>query len=616
MHSSYLYKKYLYKYVKLKLVNHNKSNALYIQMNLKTRILIANRDYTSWNLVNHETNIEIKDIENITSKIDPVKHKLFTKDIINIETEPEIKINVVVSPIRNSEYIAGILLLENNKTFGRTYNKKRLLYKCIPDDKHLPAFLIPYDIKIGFNKVYQNKYVIFKYESWNDKHPHGLLLETLGDMDELCVFYEYQLYCKSLHISLTNFTKKTRDSFKNITQEQYIEKIFKNSNFNIEDERDTYVFTIDPQNSLDFDDGFSIKKIGEKWQITVYISHVYFWIETLELWNSFSKRVSTIYLPDQRRPMLPTILSDNLCSLQQDKLRFAFAMDIIVDNHGTICHECDIKYRNVLIRVKKNYIYEDSHDIAKYDNVLNDIQYQLLFEISQKMDKNVKNSHDVVSHWMITMNHLCGKWFEKNRLGIFRTSQYSFVKKELDLSIDENTRRLINSWNNVSGQYILYHEECNINHEAMNISSYIHITSPIRRLVDLLNQMLIIKKMGLVKNIGESANDFLTHWLNQIDYINHSMRSIRKVQTDCNLLYRCYSETDIMNTIQKGILFDKNKKSNDMYTYMVYLEELKLLSRITTMMDIENYTYISCKLYLFEDEDKIKKKIRVQIMEN
>jgi hypothetical protein len=128
--------------------------------------------------------------------------------------------------------------------------------------------------------------------------------------------------------------------------------------------------------------------------------------------------------------------------------------------------------------------------------------------------------------------------------------------------------------------------------------------------------MLIIKKMGLVKDISMSANEFLVYWLNKIDYINHSMRSIRKVQTDCNLLYRCYAETDIMNKLQRGILFDKNKKSNGMYTYMVYLEELKLLSRITTMMDIENYTYIYCKLYLFEDEDKIKKKIRVQIVEN
>ena len=586
-------------------------------MNLKTRILIANRDYTEWNLVNHETNLEIKHVEHIISKIDPVKDKLFTKDIVNIQdNENDIKIDIVVSPVRNSEYIAGILLLENNKTFGRTNNKKRLLYKCIPDDKHLPAFLIPYDIKIGFNKVYQNKYVIFKYDSWNDKHPHGLLLETLGDVDDLCVFYEYQLYCKSLHISINNFTKKTRDSFKTITQEQYIEKIFKNSNLNIEDECDTYVFTIDPKNSLDFDDGFSIKRIGDKWQITVYISHVYFWLETLDLWNTFSKRVSTIYLPDQRRPMLPTILSDNLCSLQQDKLRFAFAMDISVDNEGNICNECDIKYRNVLIRVKKNYIYEDSYDIAKYDNVLSDTYYQQLFEISQKMDSKIKDSHDVVSHWMITMNSLCGKWFERNKLGIFRTSHYNFVKKELDSSITENTRRVINSWNNVSGQYVLYNEECNINHEAMNISSYIHITSPIRRLVDLLNQMLIIKKMGLVKYMSIGASKFLGYWLNEVDYINQSMRSIRKVQTDCNVLYRCYTETDIMNTIQKGILFDKNKKSNGMYSYMIYLEELKLLSRITTMLDIENYTYISCKLYLFEDEDKLKKKIRVQIIEN
>jgi exoribonuclease R len=214
------------------------------------------------------------------------------------------------------------------------------------------------------------------------------------------------------------------------------------------------------------------------------------------------------------------------------------------------------------------------------------------------------------------MNHLCGKWFEKNKLGIFRTSHYNFAKKELDSSIHENTRRIINSWNNVSGQYILYDGGCNINHEAMNISSYIHITSPIRRLVDLLNQMLIIEKMGLVNHMSVYSSEFLVHWLNQIDYINHSMRSIRKVQTDCNLLHRCCSEIDIMNTTQKGVVFDKNNKSNGMYTYMIYLEELKLLSRITTMLDIENYTYISCKLYLFEDEDKIKKKIRVQIIEN
>ena len=28
----------------------------------------------------------------------------------------------------------------------------KLLYRVIPDDKHLPYFLVPYDLKIGFNK--------------------------------------------------------------------------------------------------------------------------------------------------------------------------------------------------------------------------------------------------------------------------------------------------------------------------------------------------------------------------------------------------------------------------------------------------------------------------------
>ena len=39
-------------------------------------------------------------------------------------------------------------------------------------------------------------------------------------------------------------------------------------------------------------------------------------------------RISTIYLPDKKRPMLPTILSDCLCSLQANKNRIAFVLDI------------------------------------------------------------------------------------------------------------------------------------------------------------------------------------------------------------------------------------------------------------------------------------------------
>ena len=70
---------------------------------------------------------------------------------------------------------------------------------------------------------------------------------------------------------------------------------------------------------------------------------------TLKLWNSFTKRVSTIYLPDRKRPMLPTILSDTLCSLQENENRFALTMEIVINNDGTINEDIPVEYKNVII---------------------------------------------------------------------------------------------------------------------------------------------------------------------------------------------------------------------------------------------------------------------------
>lgn len=572
---------------------------------ITAQILIENREYTKWSFVNPETGIEI---EPPPTQFEPSELKLFTKDVIDITIQNTLKIDILMSPIRNLKYIAGVLILDGNKTYGRTENKKRLLYKCIPDDKHLPAFLVPYDIKMGFFKSNENKYVIFKYENWNDKHPRGIILETLGDVSVLNVFYEYQLYCKSLHASLADFTKKTRETLNKASMDEYIQRILNNPNYQIEDRKSEYIFTIDPANSQDFDDGFGVVELPDgRWKVSIYIAQVYFWLDTLDLWDSFSKRVSTIYLPDQRRPMLPTILSDNLCSLQKGEPRFALVLDIMIDKNGNIVED-EITYKNVFIKVKKNYVYE---------KLMGNKYYNKLFDITTNLDETVKDSHDVVAFWMIKMNEICGKIFKAKQIGIFRTSKYAQTEqKYVNQTMSDNVRRVINHWNNVSGKYILYHEGCNIEHEVMNISSYIHITSPIRRLVDLLNQMMMIHKLGLIQNISKRGEEFLNDWLKQIDYINVSMKSIRKIQTDCNVLHRCYTDANIMEKPYSGIVFDRTEKMSGMNMYMVYLEELNLLSRITTINNIDNYSKISCRLYLFEDEDKIKKKIRLQIIEN
>jgi len=592
------------------------------------RVVILDRNYASHifysadekKLMNIESNHELQ-------CINPLEQKLFMDDIFEIDNENPKKVNIVSSLVRTCKQIPGVLMLEHSKTFGRTENKKRLLYKCVPDDKHLPAFLVPYDIKMGFSKVQTNKFVTFKYDKWVDTHPMGILTETLGNVDHLDCFYEYQLYCKSLHISLSEFTKKTTDVLRKKSHDEYIDQIFHNSNYNIEDQRDRYIFTIDPETSTDLDDGFHITDVienGEKigWNITVYIANVYFWLETLDLWDSFSKRVSTIYLPDRRRPMIPTILTDTLCSLLEKQDRFALSMKFFVTNDGTLDNS-QIEYKNVLINVKKNFRYE-------HNNLLNNIHYQNIFNISRLMDTTIKDSHDLVAHWMIQMNAYTGLSMVDKKIGIFRsvvfTDPYTDISELEKIDADEDTCRTIKTWNNTTGKYIAYSETEELTHELIDLKTfkhknygksisrpYIHITSPIRRLVDLLNQIILLNKYNLITKISGNAIEFLSNWMGNLNYINTTMRSIRKIQTDCNVLHKCINNPVYMDITHKGIVFDKLIKANGMFTYMVYLSNLKLLSRITCPYDLDNYSYHMFKMFMFDDEHSFKKKIRLQI---
>jgi exoribonuclease R len=245
-----------------------------------------------------------------------------------------------------------------------------------------------------------------------------------------------------------------------------------------------------------------------------------------------------------------------------------------------------------------------------------DSSYSDLFNLSVKMDNTIKDSHDIVAFWMVLMNMHTGLKMMKDKIGIFRSAKYinpDIVLKN-EITVDSDSLRVIRSWNNISGQYVTYNDDIgNIIHEVMNLKSYIHITSPIRRLVDLLNQIMLIEKCSQVTNISQDAKEFLNNWIEQIDYLNTSMRSIRKIQTDCNVLAKCYNNPEIMEKQYDGVIFDKINRNDGLFSYMVYLKPLKLLSRITTTLDIQDYTTHEFKIFLFEDEENSKKKIRLQI---
>ena len=68
----------------------------------------------------------------------------------------------------------------------------------------------------------------------------------------------------------------------------------------------------------------------------------------------------------------------------------------------------------------------------------------------------------------------------------------------------------------------------------------------------------------------DPAYKFYAKWISKLDYINTTMRSIRKVQSDCNILSYFEDETNLEKTYT-GYLFDKVKELilciNTMYIF-------------------------------------------------
>ena len=574
------------------------------------KIYVNDRNYSSWNI------FETANFQPVHLEINPSENKLFSNDVFSIDNAKNVKL--IHSSVRSGTSMPGVLIINGNKTYGRQNKHKndqkregRLLYKCIPDDMRLPPFLVPYEIKnIGFSKVQINLYVTFSCVEWNDKHPIGLLNQVIGPVDVLDNFYEYQLYCKSLNASIQKFQKDTTTALQDkSSHETFIESI-KDKFSCIENRTDWHIFTIDPPKSLDYDDGFSIKQLdNDIQQLSIYIANVTILMDVLNLWDSFSRRISTIYLPDRKRPMLPTVLSDCLCSLQENHNRFAFVMDIFIQNDEII----QIKYSNCMIKVYKNYSYEEP-------SLLINSNYIKLMDTTKKLSKkykyinNVRNSHELVCYLMILMNYNCATEMIKYKAGIFRST---IIKKEFFVpdNIPEDVGKFIKIWNSSSGQYINGEEldSKEIRHEMLELDAYIHITSPIRRLVDLLNIIKFQQNTGIIQ-LSENANKFYDKWLGDLEYINTTMRSIRRIQIDCTLLDLCANNIDIMEKEYDGYLFDKILRNDGLFQFMVFLPELKLSSRITLRDNIDNFENKKFKLFLFNDESSYKKKIRLHLL--
>ena len=90
------------------------------------------------------------------------------------------------------------------------------------------------------------------------------------------------------------------------------------------------------------------------------------------------------------------------------------------------------------------------------------------------------------------------------------------------------------------------------------------------------------------------------------------MRAIKKIQNDCSLL-DTFNKGCILDKLYDGYCFDKIARSDGLFQYIVFLPELKLTSKVTIREDLNNYQLKQYKLFLFNNEERFKKKIRLQL---
>jgi ribonuclease R len=131
-----------------------------------------------------------------------------------------------------------------------------------------------------------------------------------------------------------------------------------------EDFRETMTFTIDPKDAKDFDDALSIKKLsGKRWEVGVHIADVTYYVKPgSSIDKEAAERATSIYLVDRTIPMLPEILSNNLCSLRPNEDKLCFSVIFEMTDAAEIKN---YRIRRTVINSNRRFTYEEAQQIIE-----------------------------------------------------------------------------------------------------------------------------------------------------------------------------------------------------------------------------------------------------------
>ncbi len=133
-------------------------------------------------------------------------------------------------------------------------------------------------------------------------------------------------------------------------------------NFKRRDLRALETFTIDSYHAKDLDDAISLVREKDSFILYVSIADVSFYVRPeMRLFEEALSKTTSVYPADTVSPMLPSILSNEICSLNQNSDKYALTLKVVLDNMG---NTKDFELFPSIIRSNLKMSYE------KVDNLL------------------------------------------------------------------------------------------------------------------------------------------------------------------------------------------------------------------------------------------------------
>lgn len=476
----------------------------------------------------------------------------------NIESKEQIEktLKKFIFEIKHYNYVDEIF-----KTFPELINFKTHNNKYILDDvmtKYIESisndsntFDIVYYEKIINLFISNEKFVITKDYQNNLINRLILVKHNLSNNDySRRKNKRIRFYLNDVINSLSNIEVSETEFFSNINYRYGIQDIyncnydkFKNKNFididnNVLDLTNVYTFTVDSVGTKSYDDAFSlVKNESGNYELNVYISDVSKYVLINSRIDEIAyKKASTIYLPNYILTMLPHSLTYDHCSLVKNNYRNVLAHRFVFSKNFDII---SFDINKAIIKVDDNFNYSNILDILNSNDIDKMKTFSTMIDIASSLKRNnmynsyyhiaksmkrkyespdlilpekYENSHtNFVDSFMILTNHFVADLFSNLDLPFI----YRVNTSNVDLNIPDEINELKKLEESKTSKQIVeciknlykpsYYSEYNLGHNGLNLSSYSHVTIPIRNYASLVSQRLeidyLINKNFSCKNI-------------------------------------------------------------------------------------------------------------------